>query len=199
MCQFLETIKCLDGKLFHLSWHNYRMNRTRNEALGISEEIDLAKHIEIPRNCHSGLFRCRVTYTQKIEKIEFLSHTYRKIKSLKLVRNDEIDYHLKYANRIELQRLYEKKENCDDILIIKNGCVTDSFTANPVFFDGEKWWTPNTPLLKGTQRERLLNENKIVSCKITPETISKYKKVGLINTMQDFENMPLISVRNIKF
>ncbi|MBN1984735.1 MAG: hypothetical protein JW761_00460, partial [Prolixibacteraceae bacterium] len=60
------------------------------------------------------------------------------------------------------------------------------------------WWTPDTPLLEGTQRERLLKQGKIRVCRITPENLSKYIKVGLINAMQDLENMPRIAMENIK-
>ena len=76
--------------------------------------------------------------------------------------------------------------------------ITDSFTANPVFFDGGHWWTPDTPLLPGTQRELLISEGKISVCRITPTDLSKYEKVGLINALQDMNDMPVISVENIK-
>jgi 4-amino-4-deoxychorismate lyase len=174
------------------------MNHARKEAFGISEKINLADLIKIPEKFRAGLFRCRVIYSEQIEKIEFLPHRYPRVESLKMVEDNHIDYHLKYANRNALQKLYEKRGGCDDILIVRNGCITDSFTANTVFFDGESWRTPGTPLLKGTQRERLLNEKLIQPGKITPENISKYEKIGLINAMQDLENMPVILIKNIK-
>ncbi|MCG6186713.1 aminotransferase class IV [Maribellus maritimus] len=198
MSPLFETIKCKNGKLFHLKWHNARMNSARKEAFHISEEINLSSYIKIPEHCKIGLFRCRVTYSEQIEKIEFLPHRYRKIESLKLIEDNKVDYHLKYANRSALQELFEKRKDCDDILIVSKGYITDSFTANVIFFDGKKWWTPNTPLLKGTQRERLLYKKQIEVCKISPEDLNKYTKVGLINALQDFENMPVIKRKNIK-
>ncbi|QGY45506.1 hypothetical protein GM418_18065 [Maribellus comscasis] len=199
MSPLFETIKCKDGKSFHLKWHNARMNSARKEAFQTSEEINLSDHIKIPEHCKAGLFRCRVTYSEQIEKIEFLPHRYRKIESLKLIEDNEIDYHLKYANRSALQELFERRKDCDDILIVSKGYITDSFTANVIFFDGKKWWTPDAPLLKGTQRERLLYKRKIEVCKISPEDLNRYTKAGLINALQDFENMPVIKKENIKF
>lgn len=198
MCQLIETIKCESGKLFNLDYHSKRLNQARNELFGIKQKINLKNLIQIPVECNEGLFRCRIIYSKKIHKIEFLPHHYRKIESLKLVEGNDIDYHLKYSNRNKLQCLFNKREDCDDILIVKNGCVTDSFTANPIFFDGEKWWTPEEPLLKGTQRERLLIEKKIYSCKICLNDLTKYEKIGLINALQNMEKMPVILLKNIK-
>ncbi len=199
MSQLFETIKCKDGNLPDLRWHNARMEHALGEVFGISGKIDLERHIIVPENCRTGLFRCRVTYAEQIVKIEFIPHKYRKIESLKLVVDNGIDYRFKFADRGALHKLFEKRGDCDDILIIKNGCVTDSFTANPVFFDGKKWWAPDTYLLKGTQRERLLYERKVNSCRISPGDFSKYKKVGLINALQDLEDMPVIRIENVKF
>lgn len=197
MCQLLETIKCNNGKLFNLAFHQARFDVARKNFFALSEKICLRDQIEIPANCKKGLFRCRVIYSEKIEKIEFLPHKFREIKSLKLIEDNEIDYRFKYSNRERLDELFEKRGNCDDILIVKNGLITDSFTANPVFFDGKRWWTPDTPLLPGTQRARLIEEKKLSICRITVNNLSKYKKVGLINAMQNFEDMPVIDIKNI--
>lgn len=192
-----ETIKCRDGILSNLEFHNERFNKTRKELFGIADEMNLKSWIKIPENCKTGLFRCRVVFANDIEKIEFLPHQIRNISSLKLVEDNLIDYHLKYANREALQNLFEKREDCDDILIVKNGCITDSFTANVIFSDGKKWWTPDTPLLQGTQRARLIREKKISECRITVDDLQKFRIAGLINAMQDWDEMPRIEIKNI--
>ncbi len=199
MCQLIETIKCESGKLFNLDYHNKRLNQARYELFGIERKIDLRNLIQVPEEYNEGLFRCRVIYSTKIHKVEFLPHHYRKIKSLKLVESNDIDYHLKYSDRSSLQCLFDKREDCDDILIVKKDCITDSFTANPIFFDGKKWWTPEKPLLKGTQRERLLFEKKIYSCRICVNDLTRYEKIGLINAFQNMENMPVILSKCIKY
>ena len=199
MYQLLETIKCKDGKLFNLEFHQVRFEKAQKEYYGISSKINLFEKIEIPEFARNGLFRCRVTYSNQIDKIDFISHRYREIKSLKLIEDNEIDYRFKYSDRQRLSLLFEQRESCDDIMIIKNGCITDSFTANIVFSDGSKWFTPDTPLLPGTQRAKLLNEKKIFECRIILDDIKKFEKIGLINAMQDLDNMPLIDVHNIQY
>ncbi len=180
-----------------MEFHQARFENSQNEYFGITPKIKLIEIIDIPEFAKNGLFRCRVNYSKQIDSIEFIPHQYREIKSLKLVVDNEIDYRFKYCNREKLNRLFEKRGICDDIIIEKNGCVTDSFAANLVFWDGEKWWTPDTSLLSGTQRAKLLNEGKILKCRITANDISKYKKAGLINALNNLEEMPVIDVANI--
>ena len=198
MFQLIETIKCVNGRLFNLKWHNQRLNWGRKECFGLSRKIQIEDFIKIPDNAKKGIFRCRVLYSKSIDKIEFIPHKYRVINSLKLVEDNSIDYEHKYSNRKHLDMLFEKRGNCDDILIIKNGFVTDSYIANVVFFDGEKWWTSDTPLLTGTQRARLIENKGISVCKITTQQIYNYTKAGLINAMWDLDEMPIINIKDIK-
>jgi len=80
-----------------------------------------------------------------------------------------------------------QKEQCDDILIIKKGLVSDTSIANIAFYDGKLWFTPKAALLKGTCRTRLLLEGKIIEKEIRVEDIKKYKKIALMNAMIDFD------------
>lgn len=197
MYQLFETIKCKDGLLFNPEFHQARFEKAQNEYFGISLHINLIEEIEIPDFAKTGLFRCRVTYSKQIDKIEFIPHQYREIKSLKLVEDNEIDYSFKYADRKNLQRLFELRENCDDIIIVKNGYITDSFAANIVLFDGNKWLTPDTPLLPGTQRARLLKEEIIFEEKIKVNDLWNFEKIGLINALNNFQEMPVIEIAKI--
>lgn len=197
MYQLLETIKCRNGKLINIKWHNQRFNYARKKIWGFNHIIRLEDLIQIPQPNLSGLFRCRVVYSPEIEKIEFIPYSYRKIESLKLVEANDIDYSFKYANRKKLDNLFALRDNCDDILIVKNGCITDSYTANPVFYDGKDWFTPGTVLLAGTQRARLLAEKKIRLCEITLANLSEFKKIGLINAFWNLRNMPVVEMGRI--
>ncbi|WP_163326094.1 aminotransferase class IV [Draconibacterium mangrovi] len=196
--QLLETIKCKDAKLYNLEYHQARFDVARKKFFPDAPKLKLEELIEIPETCTEGLFRCRVIYAAQVEKIEFLPHQYRSFNSIRLIEDNSIEYSSKYTDRQQLQHLYEQRGNCDDILIVQNNCITDSFTANPIFFDGEKWWTPDTPLLPGTQRARLLAENKISVCRITVNDLNNYQKIGLINALQDMDDMPVLPVERIR-
>jgi len=199
MYQFVETLKLKDGIICNPDYHQSRMNRTLEELFPGAESIELMGAITIPENCCAGLYKIRVIYNRSIEKIEIEPYQLRSIQSLKVVHHESVDYHLKYTDRQVLQELYAQRGTCDDVLIIKNGFVSDSFTANILFFDGITWFTPTTPLLRGTKRQFLLEEGIIFEREIREEDISGYQKVGLINALIDFEEMPVIPVERIFF
>ena len=185
---FLETIKILDGVVLHLEYHQKRLNT----ALNSTNRYNLYDLIEAPKN---GLYRCRIVYDTKELKIEYLPYTKREIQTLKLVMDDTIEYSKKYANRDEINQLVNQKENCDDILIVQKGLVLDTSVANIAFFDGKEWFTPKTPLLKGTCRARLIDEGKIIEKDISVSEIKCFKKIALMNAMIDFD---IIAVDNIE-
>lgn len=197
MSRLVETIKCKDGLLMNLRHHEARLNCSRRELFGRKDDISLPESIIVPAEYQTGLYRCRVIYSEDIERIEFHLHQYRTVTSLQLMQCDEIYYPFKFTDRRLLEELFNKRGNCDDILIVRKGVITDSYTANVVFFDGHTWWTPDSPLLPGTQRARLIEEKKISVCRITPGDIGKYMQVGLINAMQNLEDMPVIPVSRI--
>jgi len=199
MCPLVETIKLKDGELFNLQYHKKRMNGALAELFPKAGEIDLQSMISIPEDCLSGLFKVRVLYGSTIEKIEFEPYSFRTIQSLKVVHHNRIDYHLKYTNRQILQDLFAQRGNCDDIIIVKNGFVTDAFAANLVFFDGQKWVTPTTPLLKGIQRQFMLDQGIVSEQEIGEDDIPAFQKVGLVNAMISFEDMPVIGIEKIIF
>ncbi len=181
--QLLETIKVDRGKPFFISFHNERFNRTRFDLFGIQDNFDLSTIINPPDlNC----YRCRIIYSEKIEKIEFIPYQNRQFKTFQIVYDDYIDYKYKYLDRSAIQKLEQFKKESDDILIIKQGFITDTSIANVAFFDGEQWITPANPLLKGTTRERLLQEGKIKSEIIELKEIKKYSKMALMNALLGF-------------
>lgn len=197
MSQLVETIKCYNGELVNLRYHQSRFNLARKAHFRPCNEIDISGSINVPKKYSKGLYKCRLVYSQNIEKIEFLPHLFRTVESLKLVENNRIDYRYKYTDRRNLERLFAQRGDCDDILIVKNGVISDSFTANVVFYDGQTWWTPDTPLLPGTQRARLIFEKKIHVCSITPDDLSKFTKTGLINAMHNLEEMPVVQMDRV--
>jgi len=181
--QLLETIKVDQGKPFFISFHNERFNSSRQALFGINKKIDLSTLINPPDlNC----YRCRIVYSEKIEKIEFIPCQNRQFKTFQIVYDDEIKYNFKYLDRSAIQKLEHLKKEADDILIIKQGLITDTSIANVAFFDGEQWITPANPLLKGTTRERLLQEGKIYLKEINENDLKIFSKMALMNALLGF-------------
>ncbi len=181
--EFLETIRVEDGIHFHLSYHQ---NRYANvlKILNAKKIQRLDTYLDAPKK---GLYRCRLRYNlQKIIDVEYLEYKKREINSLKLVYDDAIDYSFKYCDRKNIDKLFALREDYDDIIIVKNGFITDTSISNIALFDGE-WKTPASPLLKGTTRARYLNEGKLIEADIRVIDIKNFTKIALLNAMIDFD------------
>ncbi len=189
MCQFVETIRIFQGNPFNLERHEQRLNHTIRLFRSSAPWINIRDYLQdIPKE--DNILKCRMVYHPGgIEKVEYAVYHRKMVKSLKLIYDDDIDYHLKSTDRTELDRLKELQEYCDDILIIKKGFVTDTSYTNVCFQDKNGWWTPATPLLEGTMRQKLLEEDKIKECEIRPEDIQRFHKISLINAMIDLDSL----------
>lgn len=181
--QFLETIKIINGIPQHLEFHNQRLNYTRQHFNLQSNIIDLKQFI-VPPAC--GIYKCRVIYSNTIEDIQYSDYTDRQFKTFQPVIANDINYQFKYLNREVLNQLQAGAKGADDILIIKNGFVTDTSIANVAFYDEDKWITPTTVLLQGTTRARLLKQKKIIAAPIRLEDINNFSKMALMNALLGF-------------
>lgn len=188
---YLETIKSLNGEIFNLLYHQRRYESVL-KSLGIRDFKNLQDYLSPPL---SGLYRCRLTYDEQNIKVSYYKYEKKVIKSIKLVYDDEINYSKKFTNRDELNNLFEKREDCDEILIVKNSMITDTSIANVAFYKESLWYTPKNPLLEGTTRARLLDEGKIIEKDIRVKDLKNYSKVALMNAMIDFD---IITQYNLK-
>ncbi len=183
---FLETIKLEGGFFSSLSFHQARMDDTRaaflNNPSPLSLPLALMKKGSIPPK---GLYRVRVIYNETIESIEFIPYEKREVRSLKLIEAN-IDYDYKYERRPELNTLFQQKKKCDDILITKQGFLTDTSIANIALLKEGIWYTPQKPLLKGTKRAALLHHGLIVEADIHQDELQDYEKIRLFNAMIEF-------------
>jgi 4-amino-4-deoxychorismate lyase len=183
MCRLIESIKIDTGQICNPSYHTRRLNETRRALFGADDTIEITDSITVPREAMNGIYKCRVIYSEKIIDVTFEKYTRRNIGTLKLVYDDEIDYPYKYEDKTRLLSLREFRETCDDILIVKNGNISDTSFSNIAFYDGRRWITPAAPLLKGTKRAYLLTEGLITEDDITVSNIRLFRKASLINAM----------------
>ena len=175
----LETIKIEDGRIYNLSYHQARFDKSRKALWGYTSKVDLSSFIEAPAH---GLYRCRILYNEIIHSIEYIPYIPKEIRRLKIITST-INYNYKYTNRDALNTLLQKQTDCDEIIIEKNGYLTDTTIANIAFYDGKQWLTPAKPLLEGTMRAKLLDEGVIHKKGIKKEDLKNYSQVALINAM----------------
>ncbi len=196
MCRLIETIRILDGKAENIFWHNYRFNASRLKLFGQTEKIDLGNRVIVPEEFSTGEVKCRLIYGASIESIEFEPYILRPVKTLKIVTDNEIDYNHKYLDRSTIQSIFSRKEDKDDVLIVKNGFFTDSSYCNLAFWDGKQFHTPTTALLKGTKRYKYLSENILTEKEIRTDDLKNYREIHLINAFMDI-GRSIVLVKNI--
>ncbi|MBY0540084.1 MAG: aminotransferase class IV family protein [Campylobacterales bacterium] len=176
---YFETIKCEDYEIFNLEYHNKRVANT------IGLNINLQEYI-YPLS--EDLLRCKVIYNDfEIINVECFPYKKREINSFKLIFDDEISYSKKYLDRKKLDNLFSQKEESDEIIIIKNGIVTDTSIANIAIFYENTWITSKNCLLNGTTKNRLLEEKFLIEKDISLEMFKKASKIALMNAMIGFD------------
>jgi len=180
----VETISIINGQALHLEYHQERLNNSQKSLFNYFNPINLNKIIKPPSSTEQ--IKCRVIYADKLIDVSYSTYQPRVVKSLKLIESN-IDYSYKYSNREELNELYSTRGDADDILIVKNGLITDTSIANIAFWNGYTWITPKSPLLKGTTRERLIKNGFLVQKDIHINEIKKFDSFALMNAMIGFK------------
>jgi 4-amino-4-deoxychorismate lyase len=180
MCQYLETISILNGEPLHLPYHIRRVAENCS--------IDLQYYINTLQFPKTELQKLSIVYDSKnILNSTIAPYSIRNIFTFKLIHNNKIDYSKKFANRSELEAMVAQKGSCDEILIVKNGVITDTSFSNIVFKKGSHWITPKKPLLQGTCRARLIENGIIETGDLEISDLKQYSHFMLINAMLDFD------------
>ena len=187
----LETIKIEEGEIFNLPYHQARFDHSRKTLFNAEDTLSLFRIIEAPQK---GLYRCRILYDTKIRSIEYIPYTPKEIHTLRVIPSD-IEYAYKYADRKTFDTLLKENSDVDEIIIEKEGLLTDTTISNIAFYDGKKWITPAKPLLQGTMRSKLIDEGFLTTTDITKETLDRYTQVALINAMIGFKILNNFDIR----
>jgi 4-amino-4-deoxychorismate lyase len=182
MSLFFETLKVVKGEIQNLSFHNQRLNKTIENIFHQPSHIDLSQYI-FQKDFTKE--RCRVIYDQKIKTIQFFPIKPRIFQSFKIIETD-ITYNFKSVDREEIDNLFLQKQRCDDILMVKDGLVTDTSIANIAIYDGVSWITPKKPLLRGTYRESLLQKQLLLEKDVKIKDIKNAQGFALMNALIGF-------------
>lgn len=191
MCQLVETIKFDHGQYINLDLHQKRLNQSRKALFGIRKPLNLYEYLDNKGFKGEGLFKCRVVYNEKILDCQFSKYQIRKIATIKLISADDIEYMHKFLDRTSLDNLYKQKSTADEIIIVKKHLITDAYYYNVVFQKDNCFYTPKNPLLKGTQRQYLLNTNQIIPIIIKDTDLRDFDYVHLINAMTPLHEIKL--------
>jgi len=198
MSLLIESIKLLDGKFYNLAYHEARMQYSLAALFGRNDKPQLESFLHGADYPLRGLYKCRILYDSESRNVSFYPYEPRRLKTVRVVHDDAITYPYKYKDRGAIDRLFAMRDGCDDVLIVRGGMVTDCSFSNVVFRKGRQWFTPEVPLLKGTMRQKLIDENKIRQKEILPGDIRSFDGLKVINAMLEFDSVE-IEVSDIVF
>lgn len=198
MYPLFESVCIENSQIKNAAYHEARFNRSYMQQYKTHPTYTLFDGIHLTNLDNNLKYKLRIGYKQNGTRYSFSEYESSIPKSLKLVNDDTISYALKKNNRKKLNVLFLQREEADDVLIIKNGQVTDASYSNILFFDGKQIVTPSTPLLEGTCRARLLAKNSIVEQLISVDDLQSFESFQLVNALNDFDESRWNPIQNIK-
>lgn len=200
MYPFLESIRLENQQLHFMEWHEARFLHTQRANWGSIKYKNLDNiiktHPDFPKDDQK--YKCRLVYSPKALTITFTAYTPRVIRRLQPVQINKIDYTYKSTDRHAFNLLTNGLATDTEILIFKNGLLTDSSFSNLALYDGHNWYTPEVPLFQGVHRSYLLQKSILQKTEITQVQLKNYQKIRLINAMMDWEDtweLPITAVK----
>lgn len=185
----LETLCVSEGHIRHWHLHQNRMQQSRLHCFQLTNLLPVIEYVhqlleKVPNPC--GAFRCRLIYGDQIQRIELLPYQKPNIQTIQLMTADSMEYALKWTDRHYWDDLlFQKLPQADEILIVKNGRITDTSRHNILCQKDGIWYTPDCPLLAGTMRQHLLDQGKIILKAISPGELWEYEQIHLINALTE--------------
>lgn len=197
MCHWFETIKIENGQALNLKWHQKRIDSTLQHH-SITPNFHLNDFFNTERLPAEGVYRLRIEYHATIVDHRISPYAPGALNTLKIVEANHLTYNFKSTDRTHLESLKLQRENCDDVLIVKNKLITDISYANIVFITERQFLSPIKPLLPGTQISLLAEQGIIHLCEIQPSDLKQFKGWIPVNALLGFnphKSRPIGSIR----
>ncbi|WP_169777020.1 aminotransferase class IV [Campylobacter mucosalis] len=172
-----ETIRLENGLLKHTDYHLKRMNKA------IKSELKFNLNDFSDTNL-KGIHRLKVVYDEFgwLVSFEITPYTMREFREFYLV-DINFSYEKKYLDRSKIDKA---KGDKSEILMVKNGLITDTSIANIAILKDEIWLTPKTPLLYGTTRDRLIDSGFLTQSDLSVDDLKQAKSFAIMNAMVGF-------------
>ncbi len=187
---YLETIRIENNIVHNIEYHSKRMALNTTAALPQLNQLN---------SILEGRVKCRIRYNETdILSVEFSPYSLPKIESLTIIEAPNIVYNKKYENREELNTLFAQRMDADDILICRDGVIGDTYFCNLIFVNSAgELHTSDSPILKGTKCQSLIDKGVVKECCITTNELRKYEGAYLVNAMIDIQDGIYIDIKNI--
>ena len=191
MCRFIESIKLQEGVFKRLELHQERVRKAMMDFYPNVKVLDLSEILSNTSFPTKGIYKYRIVYDTELHSLEFTPYIRREIRSLKLVETDMESLPYKLEDRTGYNSAFAQRGDCDDVLLMKNGLLTDTSYCNIALFDGENWFTPRIPLLYGVNRAQLIAQGILTEKDIPVAELKNYRQIALFNAMIEFGEIVL--------
>ena len=191
MCRFIESIKLQEGVFKRLELHQERVRKAMMDFYPNVKVLDLSEILSNTSFSTEGIYKYRIVYDTELHSLEFTPYIRREIRSLKLVETDMESLPYKLEDRTGYNSAFAQRGDCDDVLLMKNGLLTDTSYCNIALFDGENWFTPRIPLLYGVNRAQLIAQGILIEKDIPVAELKNYRQIALFNAMIEFGEIVL--------
>ncbi|MDD3463762.1 MAG: aminotransferase class IV [Sulfurospirillaceae bacterium] len=175
-----ETIKVIDGVPCNIEYHQKRFEKTTRDFDCYCVDKKLRDFIDAPKN---GVFRVKIEYSDDILNVTCRPYEKRVFQKFAIVESD-IKYGYKACDRKDIDALF--CEGFDDVIIMQNTILKDTSIANIALHVKGVWYTPKQPLLKGTTRQRLLENGFLVEADLDEASIKKADNFAIMNALIGF-------------
>jgi 4-amino-4-deoxychorismate lyase len=188
MSQFFESIRFNDGIAENLNFHQARVHKTLNAFDASHNSIELTTIIQELVLPTLGLFKLKISYDLNGNyEAKCNPYQYKQINHFALVDIKGQSYDYKYENRDWINEALAQSGK-DEIMMHDDGLIKDCSYTNIIFFDGVNWHTPQSPLLEGTQRAKLIQEGIIISKALHINDLPNFIEFKCINAMIHWED-----------
>lgn len=193
MLPLIESVKIEAGEIQNLSRHQARVNRAFAELAPTYPPINLGEILlSSPHFPQRGLYKARVVYDLVPRLVEFHPYTPPKMERVGVVEISSSSYYRhKLLDRTLFTELRALYPHFDELLLVRDGLLTDSTFCNVALYDGERWITPSTPLLCGTKRSELLEKGELFEGEISLEQLPNYQTIRLFNALNEWGSLSI--------
>lgn len=191
MYPVFESIAVMDGRYLNVAGHMQRMQRTARALWNVDLPNDyLAKRLPVLMN--SGLYKCRFSYNSEHYSVELSLYKEKNIEHLVLTEVPEMRYDFKYSDRSEINNYTRELGFGKDVLFTRHGYLMDTSYCNVALLRDGIWYTPETPLLCGTQRAVALEGGILKSASIHQRDLPNFESIMLFNALNPIGKIRLL-------
>jgi 4-amino-4-deoxychorismate lyase len=184
-----ESIRVDNGQIPLLNFHQKRVDISYSSVFKKVNTYNLQECIK-PFLKKDGIQKCRFIYDDKKYRIEIIDYQIIEPKRIGWLRIDpNFNYSFKYYDRNFFNKIKESYSGFNEIILVKNDLITDSTYCNLIVYAKGKWIVPQTCLLNGVERTRIISAYNFPIEPITIDEFLSAKEYKLINAMRPFEDV----------